>query len=105
MAQPDDVKTAAVARVVLLGTILVMAIILLLDVVTAVVVRQQLRQDEAEPAVTRLDKARTRQQARLAEYRWVDEKAGRVAVPVDRAMELVIDDLAAGKEQDRAKTK
>jgi hypothetical protein len=38
-----------------------------------------------------------RQQKQAASYAWVDKKAGIVQVPVERAMELVIQDYAAKK--------
>lgn len=37
------------------------------------------------------------QQSRLAQYRWIDRENGRVAIPIDRAMDLVAGELAAGK--------
>jgi hypothetical protein len=37
----------------------------------------------------------TEQRERLSGYRWVDREAGVVSVPIDRAMELVVQDLAA----------
>ncbi len=39
---------------------------------------------------------RTKQQADQNRYRWVSEADGRAGIPIDRAMELVVRDLAAG---------
>ncbi len=41
------------------------------------------------PAVA-VDQARAAQLLQIGEYRWVDQKAGIVAVPIERAMELTI---------------
>lgn len=45
--------------------------------------------------------ARAAQSARLAEYAWVDRAGGVVAVPIERAMQLVVDEAAAPKEGER----
>ena len=102
--QRDDVRTSTVAMVGLLGIIALVAIVLLLDLIAAVMVEQEVRLHESEPAETQVAKARTRQEERLAEYRWVSREAKAVAVPIDRAAELVLRDLAAPKEEDRGKT-
>jgi hypothetical protein len=36
----------------------------------------------------------------LADYWVVDEKTGRIGIPVDRAMELVVHELAGAAESD-----
>lgn len=38
-----------------------------------------------------------KQEKQAASYAWVDRKAGTVQVPIDRAMELVVQDYAARK--------
>lgn len=48
----------------------------------------------AHPASPALVKLREEQQARLAAYRWVSADSGVVAIPIDRAMSLVAQDLA-----------
>jgi len=103
--QRDDVRTSTVAMVGLLGIIAVVAMVLLLDLIAVVMVEREVRLHESEPAATERDRARARQEARLAEYRWVDRQVGRAAVPIDRAMDLVLHDLAAGKEEDRGRAK
>lgn len=45
--------------------------------------------------------ARAAQSARLAEYAWVDRAQGVVAVPIERAMQIVVDEAAAPKEGGR----
>ncbi len=39
-----------------------------------------------------LDALRAEEQARLTNYQWVDQKAGIVRIPVDRALELTLRD-------------
>jgi hypothetical protein len=38
-----------------------------------------------------------KQQKQAASYAWVDRKAGVVQLPIDRAMELVVQQYGAGK--------
>jgi hypothetical protein len=104
--QRDDVRTSTVAMVGLLGTIALVAVVLLVDLIAAVMVEREVRLHESEPAVTLRDRAQARQEARLAEYRWVnrDAKPAVAAVPIDRAAELVLRDLTARKEEDHGRT-
>lgn len=44
-----------------------------------------------------LIKLRAKEQESAATYGWVDQKAGVVRLPVDRAMELTVQRYAAGK--------
>lgn len=37
---------------------------------------------------------RRREDERLTRYEWIDEQAGRVRIPIDRAMALIIEDAA-----------
>jgi hypothetical protein len=45
-----------------------------------------------------LTQLRTGQLEQLNSYRWIDQKQGVAAIPIDRAMELVVHDLAAGRD-------
>jgi hypothetical protein len=45
----------------------------------------------------RLTELRAKEKAALASYGWVDQKAGVVRLPIDRAMELTIRELNTGK--------
>jgi hypothetical protein len=44
-----------------------------------------------------LDKLRTGQAAQASSYGWVDKQAGTVQLPVERAMELVVQEHGGGK--------
>jgi hypothetical protein len=50
--------------------------------------------NQAPEAVTRLA---AEQQEKLHSYRWVDARAGIAAIPIDRAMELTIREIARGR--------
>jgi hypothetical protein len=47
-----------------------------------------------------LARLRAEQQEQMNSYGWVDEKAGVVRVPIDRAMDLVVEE-SAGRESGR----
>ena len=51
------------------------------------------------PTVKPLADLRAAQQARLSTYHWVSADSGWVAVPIDRAMTLVAQDLQRASEQ------
>lgn len=48
-----------------------------------------------EGRLARLNDVRAHEQTELSTYGWVDQKAGIVRLPIDRAMELTLRDLQA----------
>lgn len=66
------------------------ASIILLQVMFYRIEAQQRYEKDISQPPAELTALVQRQQARLAEYRWVDEKKGIAAIPIDRAMELVV---------------
>ena len=107
MATRDDVNTPAIAMVGLISALLFFASIILLEVMFYRMEAQQRYEKDVSQPFTELTNLVERQQAKLADYRWVDEKKGVVAIPIDRAMELVVADLSktvrAGRKERKAK--
>ncbi len=99
MAGYEDVKTPAVALVGLLAVVVLFALVILLQVVYYWAAARQVQRKEIDAPQLALREAVAAQQAKLAEYRWVDQKKGIVAVPIGRAMDLVVRDLAATEEK------
>lgn len=96
MTTRNDVNTPVIAVVGFLSALLFFAIIILLQVVFyRVEAHERFEKDFSQPP-QELSSLVHNQRARLAEYRWVDEKKGVVAIPIDRAMELVVADLSQG---------
>lgn len=90
-----ELDVPAVLAVGLAGTMVLLATVLFLQGLynraeTAVVERMVVREAPEE-----LQRLRAEQLAVLNGFRWVDEKAGVVAVPIDLAMELVVRDYRA----------
>ncbi len=90
MATRDDVNTPVIALVGLISALLFFASIILLQVMFYRIEAQQRYEKDISQPPAELTALVQQQQARLAEYRWVDEKKGVVAIPIDRAMELVV---------------
>jgi hypothetical protein len=93
MAKRDDVNTPAIALVGFISALLFFAIIILLQVMFYRIESRQRAEDLRQPPAE-LTALVQRQQATLADYRWIDQKKGIAAIPIDRAMELAVADLA-----------
>ncbi|MHC4399426.1 MAG: hypothetical protein ACYTG0_07090 [Planctomycetota bacterium] len=92
----DDVRTSTVAIIGLLGAILTFAVILLLMVVYYhAEVDQDYRKNVSQPDFE-VENVLADQQAKLVEYRWVDQEKKIVAIPIDRAMGIVVRELSSG---------
>lgn len=98
MAQPDDLNTPMIAIVGFLGAIATFAIIVVLQVLYYQLEAVEQYKKEVSQAPAELSNVLADQEAKLAGYRWVDQQKRLVAVPIDRAMRLVVDDLAAGRD-------
>jgi hypothetical protein len=93
MAERDDLNTPLVALVGVLGTVLVFVIILFLAVLyRRVETRQQYDKDVSQPYTAVADLA-NRQRGTLASYGWVDQEKGIVAIPIGRAIDLVVEEI------------
>ena len=97
MTTQNDLNTSVIAVVGLLGAILVFAIIVLLMVVFyRFEARQQAELYRQPPA--EVSNLVAEQQAKLARYRWVNEEEKIVAIPISRAMDLVVAELSQETE-------
>lgn len=100
MATHDDLNTPAIAVVGLIGTLIVLAIVVLLVVVFhQVEARQRYAKDVSQP-YPQVSKLKADQQGRLAAYGWVDEKKRIARIPVTRAMDLVAAELSRDPDAD-----
>lgn len=95
MAQYDDVKTPTIALVGVVGAIALVAIVFILQVIYYHVEAAQVKAKDVDQPVVELQKNIQAQQAKLVEYRWVDRAKGVVAIPIDRAMVLVVDEMGS----------
>ncbi len=86
----DDPNVSTSALVGIIGAILLVVIIVALQGYFLKEQRLEVARKAAGRPVAELSALRTKQLERLGGYRWVDRSKGVVAIPVDRAMELVV---------------
>lgn len=98
MPQYDDVKSATIAFVGLIVAILTFAVMILAMVVYYQASARERYEKQISQAPEELATVTANQQARLAEYRWVDQSKGIVAIPIDRAMGLVVAEQSARRD-------
>ncbi len=94
-----DPDNPSLAAVVAIGTVVIVALIFVLQAFFNTVTDQMDRERNIEVADTALRQVRAEQQERLAEYRWVSEKDGVVAIPIDRAIEVVAREAAEARKR------
>jgi hypothetical protein len=98
MAEENKVNTGTIALIGFVATVLLVEIILLLMVLFYhVTARQAYEKDISQPAAE-LVKIETAQRTKLGEYRWVDPQKKIAAIPISRAMKLVVEELARTEE-------
>ncbi|HUU82641.1 MAG TPA: hypothetical protein VM243_03960 [Phycisphaerae bacterium] len=88
-----DPNTPATVLVGVVGAILTFVVIVALQALFYNVESQTVsRVNQGDPR--RLSRRRAEQLEAINSYGWVDRQEGTVTVPIDRAMELVLDELA-----------
>ena len=85
-----DPDARATAVVVAVSAILLVAIVVLLQAFFYRAEQGEIAVKVVAVTPEELAGARAEQLERLHTYRWVDEKAGTVAIPIERAMALVV---------------
>ncbi len=91
-AYEDDPDSSATVAIGIAGAILLVVIVVALQGLFGQAARSEFRRKiEAEKPVE-LESLRARQLEQIGTYRFVDPKAGVVAIPIDRAMELLVDE-------------
>lgn len=90
----QDPKAGLIGVIGVVGAVLVVTIVVWLQAVFYRVEEAETRRKLYGQAPERLARLRAEQQGELHSYGWVDEKAGVVRVPIDRAMDLVVSESA-----------
>jgi hypothetical protein len=91
----EELNTSAIALVGVVSAILIFAIIVLVTVVFYRVQSQYDYRNDISQRYVEVSETTARQRGRLAGYGWVNQEKGIVHVPIERAIELVLDELAA----------
>jgi hypothetical protein len=85
----DDLNTPAIVTVGIVASVAVFAIIVALQAWFAQAQREEHQLKVVAPRFEELVGVVAEQQTQLHTYRWVDRQNGVVAIPIERAMELV----------------
>jgi hypothetical protein len=97
MGQDDNVNTPMVAVVGVIASVVVFLIIVLLQVLFFSMSESEMARKDPGAASEPLVDLLTSQRAELDTYHWVDQKKAIVAIPISRAMELVLSDDRAAR--------
>jgi hypothetical protein len=81
------------------GVLVVVLSVLALQVLFGVSTKFENEKKSNSLATIERLKVREDQTIQLDSYRWIDEPNGIAAIPIDRAMDLVIEDLAEAREK------
>jgi hypothetical protein len=90
----DELRARPIVIVGIVGAVLVFAFIIALNALFLRVEESEVAEKTAGEAPSDLRLAENEQQALLTEYRWIDQEKGIVAVPIDRAIELMLEEAA-----------
>jgi hypothetical protein len=93
MERYNDTNTPMIALVGFIGAILTFALIVGLQVLYYATVEQEKVDKVIRVPTADSDSMIAEQQIKLTQYGWLDRQQSKVAIPIDRAMELVVEDL------------
>lgn len=96
MVQKDDVDTQTVAIIGVFSAIMVFVLILGSQVLYYRMQNTDVTKKFVVPGSADLQTVVTEQRATISTYHWVDKDKGVVAIPIDRAMDLVLRQLQTG---------
>jgi hypothetical protein len=93
MAYGGDPKSSAVVATGIVGAILLLAIVLATQALFYNVQRLKDVENEHAPRPRELVDLQSAQRAQLDTYRWVNQKDGVAAIPIDRAIDLFVHEV------------
>jgi len=88
----DDPSSSNTLIVGFVGAVLIFVICVLLQVVYHRTIEHERQAKIIDQQPEELRRLQVQQAEQLHGYRWVDKEGGVVAIPIDRAMELVVED-------------
>jgi hypothetical protein len=93
MSHYEDLNTTKIALAGFISTVVVFAIILLMMVLFHWEMAEQTQLKVVDLPAAEFDSLAADQKAQLAKYRWLDPEKKIVQIPIEQAMNLVIDEL------------
>lgn len=97
----EDPKSSTIAVIGVVGAVLIFVIIVWLQAVFYRVEEAEIRRKNYARVPEEMAKLRAEQQENLNRFGWVDEKGGVVSIPIDRAMEAVVREMAGNEGEGR----
>jgi hypothetical protein len=97
--EESDPRSGMTMLVGVVGVALLVVVVLLLVVLFNRPAENEFRRRVVDETSARLSELRAEQGKRLEGYRWVDDKEGIVTIPIERAMELVVEESRGGRER------
>jgi len=102
MERHNDLNSVKIAWVGVLGAVVTFEIILAMQVLYYSAVVQETEQKVVQAPTTDSDTLLAEQAVKLTRYGWIDREKQQVTIPIDRAMELVVNDLSAAPSEERS---
>lgn len=102
MAMSDEIDTPRLAVIGVVGTMIVLLVVFVVQVVYYKLTRELDHRRNVEHTDQALARYQAEQAEKLQRLGWIDAQAGVVAIPIERAMELVVRDLTARQQQPAA---
>lgn len=94
MRTGDDLNPSLTALVGIIGALVLVGIIASLQALFYWAEKSEVARKQAAQAPAELTRLRAEQLEALNSYRWIDQPHGVVAVPIDRAMQLIVEEQA-----------
>jgi hypothetical protein len=86
----NDINIGALVVIGVVSSLLILEIVVGLQAYFYKIEQQEYVEKTVNQPFWKLSDLTSRQQAELLGYRWVDREKGIVSIPIDRAMELVV---------------
>ena len=88
----DELRARPIVIVGIVGSVLVFAFIIALNAIFLWVEEGELAEKNAGEAPSEVRLAENEQLVILTDYKWIDQEQGIVRIPVDRAIELMLEE-------------
>lgn len=102
MDRHNDLDVLKIGVIGFLGAVITVAAILALQVLYYVVAEQLTEERVVRAPTTHSDTQLAGQAVQLTRYDWIDREKKQVMIPIDRAMELVVQELSATQREERS---
>ena len=102
MERHNDLNPVKIAWVGFLGALVTFVVILAMQVLYYSAVDQETEQKVIQAPTTQSDTMLAEQAVKLTRYGWIDREKQQVTIPIDRAMEVVVNELSAAPSEERS---